>query len=151
MRKVVILGLAVMMILWLGHTIQAKDWEENFEKALVEAKSSGRYLLLDFSGSDWCGWCIKLEKEVFSQQEFKDFADKNLVCLLVDFPRNKKQSDDIKKQNHMLADKYEIQGYPTIILLSPDGKLVGKTGYKPGGAVAYVDHLKKIIDGYKAK
>ena len=107
--------------------------------------------MLDFSGSDWCGWCIKLEKEVFSQDAFKDFAEKNLVCVLVDFPRNKKQTGEQKQQNRDLATKYGIQGYPTIIILDPDGEPVSMTGYLQGGSKNYVQHLNEIIERYRAK
>jgi thioredoxin-related protein len=102
--------------------------------------------MLDFSGSDWCGWCIKLEKEVFSQDAFKDFAEKNLVCVLVDFPQKKKQTGEQKQQNRDLATKYGIQGYPTIIILDPDGEPVAKTGYLQGGSRNYVQHLNEIIE-----
>lgn len=130
---------------------EATNWETDFEKALATAKDSGKHMLLDFSGSDWCGWCIRLEKEVFSQDAFKDFAKENLVCVLVDFPRAKEQTDELKQQNLELARKYGIKGYPTIIILSPDGKPVGITGYLQGGPWEYSRHLKKIIEDHKEK
>ena len=102
-------------------------------------------MLLDFSGSDWCGWCIKLDREVFSQKEFQDYAKDSLVLVLVDFPRQKKLPAKTVKQNEGLSQKYGIRGYPTIVILGPDGKLVGQTGYQPGGAAAYVTHLKELI------
>ncbi len=130
---------------------EASIWETDFNKASTAAIASGKYILLDFSGSDWCGWCIRLEKEVFSQNAFKDFAEENLVCVLVDFPRAKEQSKELKKQNMELTRKYDIKGYPTIVILSPDGKPVGMTGYLQGGPWEYARHLKKIIEDYKAK
>ena len=139
------------MVLLCCSKTEATNWETNFEKASSAAKASGKYMLLDFSGSDWCGWCIKLEKEVFSQDTFKDFAEENLVCVLVDFPRAKEQAEELKQQNLELARKYEIKGYPTIIVLSPDGRTVGKTGYLQGGPWEYARHLKKIIEEYKGK
>ena len=139
------------MVLLCCSKTEATNWETDFEKASSAAKASGKYMLLDFSGSDWCGWCIKLEKEVFSQDTFKDFAEENLVCVLVDFPRAKEQAEELKQQNLELARKYEIKGYPTIIVLSPDGRTVGKTGYLQGGPWEYARHLKKIIEEYKGK
>jgi thioredoxin-related protein len=99
--------------------------------------------MLDFTGSDWCGWCIKLKKEVFSQEAFQEYAESELVLVELDFPRNKLQSDELKAQNQALAQKYGVRGFPTIILLSPEGELIARTGYRPGGAEAYVAHLKE--------
>jgi protein disulfide-isomerase len=92
-----------------------------------------------------CGWCIKLDKEVFSQKAFKDYAASELILVEVDFPQGKEQSGALKAQNEALAKKYGIRGFPTIVLLSPEGELIGNTGYRPGGAEAYVAHLKKAL------
>ncbi len=151
MRKYLIAGILLVMAMLYCTRAEAFSWETDFKKASSIAKTSGKYLLLDFSGSDWCGWCIKLEKEVFSQDAFKDFAKENLVCVLVDFPSAKEQTKELKRQNRDLAQKYKIKGYPTIIILSPEGKHVGKTGYLQGGPEEYAQHLKKIIEDYKSK
>ncbi len=129
----------------------AKDWETDFEKASAAAKTSGKYMLLDFSGSDWCGWCMKLDKEVFKKNEFKKFAESNLVCVVVDFPRDKPQSNKQKKQNNALQDQFGVKGYPTVLLLSPDGTLVGSTGYRQGGPEPFVKNLSDMIEADKAK
>lgn len=149
MKKVMltVLGLSVGMLLSLRAS--AAEWETDFAKASETAKSAGKYMLLDFSGSDWCGWCMKLDKEVFQKSAFKEFAKQNLVCVLVDFPQQKPQSQQTKEQNKTLAKKYAIEGYPTIIILSPNGELVEKTGYQPGGAQKYVELLKSIINKHK--
>lgn len=124
----------------------AEGWETDFAKATAKAKAEGKHMLLDFSGSDWCGWCIKLDKEVFSQKAFKEYADKNLVTVLLDFPRDKsKQSDALQKQNEELMKKFGIRGFPTVYILDPEGKTVAKTGYQDGGPEAYVEHIKKLI------
>ena len=141
----------LLIVMFYCTNAVATDWETDLKKASSAAKASGRYILLDFSGSDWCGWCIKLEKEVFSQEAFNDFSEKNLVCVLVDFPRKKKQTGELKQQNRDLATKYGIRGYPTIIILSPDGEPVDKTGYLQGGSVNYVQHLNEIIKRHRAK
>ncbi len=151
MRKYFITSILIVMAMLYCSKTEATNWETDLKKALSVSKDSGKYMLLDFSGSDWCGWCIRLEKEIFSQEAFKDFAEENLVCVLVDFPRAKEQSKKLKQQNVDLAQKYNVKGYPTIIILSPDGKLVGVTGYLQGGPWEYARHLKKIIGDYKAR
>lgn len=120
-------------------------WMTDFEAAKAKAKAENKPMLLDFTGSDWCGWCIKLDKEVFSKDAFKEYADASLVLVELDFPRKNEQSEELVAQNKALAKKYGIRGYPTIIVLSPQGELVEKTGYKRGGAEAYVEHIKEIV------
>ena len=126
-------------------------WTEKFDDGFAQAKESGKYVLVDFSGSDWCGWCKKLDKEVFSKKEFADFAEQNLVCVLVDFPRSKPQSAEEREANQALMEKYSVQGFPTILLFSPQGELAATTGYEPGGAEAYIKHLQGLIDRHKTK
>lgn len=121
----------------------------DFEAAKAKAVAEQKPMLLDFTGSDWCGWCIKLDKEVFSQQAFQAYAADSLVLVELDFPRRKAQSDELKAQNEALAQKYNIRGFPTIVVLSPEGELLGRTGYRPGGPEAYVDHLKAIVASAK--
>ena len=151
MRRNLVTSILIAITLLCCSRAEAIDWETDFEKASSVARDSGKYILLDFSGSDWCGWCIRLEREVFSQDAFKDFAKENLVCVLVDFPRQKKQTRLLKQQNRDLAAKYWIRGYPSIIILSPDGEPVARTGYRQGGSVKYAQHLKEIIENYKAE
>lgn len=121
-------------------------WITDFEQAKSLAKEKGLPILADFSGSDWCGWCIKLDKEVFQTSEFQDYAKNNLVLLLLDFPSKKKQSPELKKQNRALAQKYGIRGYPTVLLLDHEGDVIAKTGYKNGGGAKYVEHLKELFN-----
>ncbi|MEK6767003.1 MAG: thioredoxin family protein [Planctomycetota bacterium] len=151
MRRNLVTCTLVAILMLCCSIAEATDWETDFKKASSAARTSGKYILLGFSGSDWCGWCIKLEKEVFSQDAFKDFAKENLVCVLVDFPSAKKQTRELKQQNWNLATKYGIKGYPTIIILSPDGEPVGKTGYLQGGPGKYTQHLNEIIERHKAE
>jgi len=117
-------------------------WQTNLEKAIETAKKENKSILVDFTGSDWCGWCIKLKDEVFSQKAFQDFAAASLVLVEIDFPKRKELPEDVAKYNRQLAEKYGIQGFPTIILLDKDGNLVAQTGYVEGGAENYVTHLK---------
>ena len=121
-------------------------WSTDFGKAQAWAKAEGKHILIDFSGSDWCVWCIKLDKEVFSQKAFTAYAKDNLVLVLADFPRDKsKQSEKLQKQNAALAKKYNVGGFPTVFIMDPEGQLVAKTGYRPGGPEAYIEYIKTVI------
>ncbi len=123
-------------------------WLNDYKKAEQEAKARNKFLLLDFTGSDWCGWCKKLDKEILSQSQFKDYARDNLVLLEVDFPRVKPQSTELRKQNQELARQYEVQGFPTIVVLNGDGqKLWQYDGYFPGGLAAFIAQLEKLRKG----
>lgn len=112
------------------------------QKAALEKKVP---ILVDFSGSDWCGWCVKLDKEVFSKAEFQRFAKDKLVLLLIDFPRRKALTAEQSKANKELAERYGVQGFPTVLLLDAAGKELARTGYQPGGAAAYVKHLEELL------
>ena len=123
----------------------AKDgWSEDYEKSLAQAKADKKLVLMDFTGSDWCGWCIKLDKEVFSKKEFKDYAKDNLVLVEVDFPQGKNQSKKLKEQNEKLQQEHAVRGYPTIIVLNAEGKKVGQLGYMEGGPKAFVAKLDEL-------
>jgi thioredoxin-related protein len=136
--------LTISMIFTTG-LLQADDgWTTNYAKALAQAKAEKKMVLVDFTGSDWCPWCQKLDKEVFAEPKFQDYAKKNLILVTVDFPQGKEQSAELKKQNADLQDKFAIQGYPTVVVLSPDGKKVGELGYQPGGAEAFLAELAKV-------
>ena len=140
------IGLAMSVVVAFCLNVQATEWETDFAKASTNAVKSGRHLLLDFCGSDWCGWCMKLDKEVFSEKAFRDYAATNLVLLLVDFPRRTAQAAEVAKQNRAMADQYGVEGFPTILLLDASGKELARTGYQPGGADAYVRHLRTLLE-----
>jgi protein disulfide-isomerase len=99
---------------------------------------------MDFTGSDWCSWCIKLHKEVFSQKDFVAYAKNNLILLEVDFPQNKPQAKALKKTNEALQKKYNVEGYPTIIVLDGEGKQLGTLGYQAGGPGPFIEKLKAL-------
>jgi len=120
------------------------NWLTDLPAAQTKAKAEDKLVMLDFTGSDWCGWCIRLNKEVFSKPEFSEYAKKNLVLVEVDFPRSKAQTATQKRSNQALAEKYHIEGYPTIIVLDKDGKKVGQLGYMPGGPKAFTEALDKL-------
>jgi len=111
----------------------AEAWLTSYEAAMKAAKESGKPVLVDFTGSDWCGWCIKLHDEVFSKPAFREWAEENVILLELDFPRRTPQSAELKKQNAALAKKYGVRGYPTVLFLDANGEIVGRSGYKPGG------------------
>jgi protein disulfide-isomerase len=121
------------------------DWLHDWNKAQEEAKSNHKLLFLNFTGSDWCGWCIKFDKDVLSQPQFKNFAHDNLVLVELDFPRRKSQPTEEKKQNVQLAQQYEVLGFPTIVVLNSNGQKVWQfDGYFPGGLEAFIAQLQKL-------
>jgi len=120
------------------------NWTTDLPKALAKAKAENKLVMMDFTGSDWCSWCMKLNKEIFSQPEFAQYASKNIVAVEVDFPRHKEMSDEQKQANAKLAKKYGIEGYPTVIVLNGDGKKVGELGYLEGGPKPFIGKLDEL-------
>lgn len=124
-------------------------WHTDMAKALEAAKAEKKAVLVDFTGSDWCGYCIKLDKEVFATSTFADFAAKNLVLVKADFPRKTKLAPELQKANEALRDKYAkpFQGFPTIVLVDAAGKKLGEeVGYSPGsGPDAYLKTLTGML------
>jgi len=138
--------MALLACASLGTAGEAK-WLHDFEAAKAQAKEENKPIFINFTGSDWCGWCIKLEKEVFKKKEFQDYAKDNLVLMEVDFPEKKKQPAEVKEQNKKLDKEFKIEGYPTLFLLDAEGKRIsGDVGYREGGPAAYVEHLKSLIE-----
>jgi protein disulfide-isomerase len=129
---------------------QESSWLTNFEEAKAAAKKDKKVILADFTGSDWCGWCIKLKDEVFSKPEFQAWADDNVVLLELDFPKQTPQSDELKKQNQELQKEFGIQGFPTIVFLDAKGKKLGQSGYVEGGPEAWIAAAEKEL-GIKSK
>ncbi|MDF3057300.1 MAG: thioredoxin [Rariglobus sp.] len=141
-RFFVLISLALLSI----GSLRAADatWLTNYDQALKQAAAEKKPLLIDFTGSDWCGWCIRLDKEVFSQPEFVSYAKENLVLLKLDFPRKKELPAEEKAQNSKLAKQYQIRGYPTIIVLDSKGQQIGQMGYQKGGAGPWIASLEKF-------
>ena len=147
-----IVKVALLLVCFLSAGVvsaSGKEWLTDFDQAKKEAVKKNLPILVDFSGSDWCGWCIKLDKEVFSTKAFKDYAKDNFVLLLLDFPRRSSISDKLKKQNSELAKKYQVQGFPTVLILDKDGTVIARGGYMEGGSEAYIKYLKRIKEGLK--
>lgn len=148
MKKIFLSALLLTAILIGCSKSSSSDslsWEDNLETALKKAKTENKAVLVNFTGSDWCQWCIKLSDEVFSKSDFEDYAEDNLILVKLDFPRSIEQSAETKLYNNQLAQRYGVQGFPTILLFNSAGNLVLTTGYQPGGPVSYVEHLKNSL------
>lgn len=128
-------------------TAEETKWLHDYDAAKAQAKEENKPILINFTGSDWCGWCIKLEKEVFKKEEFQKYAKEHLVLMEVDFPRKKEQTDEVKEQNEKLDKEFKIEGYPTVFLIDAEGKKISEDiGYREGGPAAYVKHLKSLLE-----
>ena len=134
---------AVLSLAFVSLGVAAKPgWTENFAEAQKKAASEKKHVLLDFTGSDWCGWCIKIDREVFAKPDFQEFGAKSLVLVEVDFPKSKTLPPEVKAQNEALERKFGVSGYPTLVLLNPQGKEVKRwEGFKP----EFLNELKKTV------
>jgi len=114
-------------------------WQTDYAAAKSAATQQNKYMLLDFTGSDWCPYCIQMDKEVFAKPVFSTFAGQKLILVKLDFPRKANQSAAEKSQNQELAKKYSIEGFPTYVLLDPSGKEIRRqVGYLEGGPQAFI-------------
>jgi len=135
-------------------TIQAQEltWQTDMNKAVEISKKSKKPIMLFFTGSDWCGWCIRLQKEVLKTPEFAKWAKDNVVLVELDFPRRTPQTAEIQKQNMELQQALGVRGYPTVWFVSAskkDGKInleqIGSTGYVAGGPSAWLEGANQIL------
>ena len=122
----------------------ADGWLTDLDEAKKVAAKGNKAILVDFTGSDWCGWCIRLREEVFDKPEFKE-ASKDFVLVELDFPRTKKLPEGQKEKNQALAKKFNVRGFPTILLMTAEGQPFAKTGYEQGGPVKYVASLREML------
>lgn len=130
------------------------NWTTDYQEALVKAKNERKPVLLFFTGSDWCGFCHKLENEVLGTTEFADKLGDKFIFVMIDFPQKTAIPPQVASQNKELQKKYNIRGFPTIILIDESEQKMGVTGYQAGGAKPYIEHLLKIttdFKGYKQK
>jgi thioredoxin-related protein len=129
----------VLLVCWAAQ-IQAAEWLTDLPKALAKAKAEKKLVLMDFTGSDWCPPCKELHKTVLTSKTFEDYADKNLVLVVVDFPNKSDQSKELQKSNEALKEEFKIEGFPTVILLDADRKqlksMLGYSGEKPDEFIA---------------
>lgn len=123
-------------------------------KSIQTSLETNKPIMLFFTGSDWCGWCKKLVREVYVKPEFKAWANKNVVLVEIDFPRRSKLSDQIQKQNRDLQQMFGVRGYPTIWFVNPvktdKGQVnlsqLGSTGYVAGGPTKWIAAANKILN-----
>lgn len=141
---------AVILVLLTAFSFPPPHWQNNFEEAKHTANAAHKFILLNFSGSDWCGPCIKMHKEIFDNDEFIKFADENLVLVNADFPRLKKNQLPAaqQSQNDALAEKYNNTGsFPLTLLLSADGKVIKLwDGFPKESAAAFAGEIKQLIN-----
>lgn len=122
------------------------SWGTDFNGALDQAKAENRHVFLFFTGSDWCGWCMKLNKEILSTPEFAQYAQDKLALVELDYPHHKAQPNNVRVQNRTLATRYNITGFPTVIVLDSTGKAVARLGYQEGGPGPFLSQLKALGD-----
>jgi thioredoxin-related protein len=124
------------------------EWQTDYEQALAAAKGARKCVLLDFTGSDWCPPCIEMKKVVFSKPAFLNYAQKNLILVEIDSPGRKTLPENLTKQNERLKRQYAIdqKGFPTVVLLSPDGEVLGELqgygGQGPEEVIAWVEKMR---------
>lgn len=134
--------------------LAAPQWGSDFDKAKAEAEQSHKFILLNFCGSDWCGPCIKLKKDIFESADFGQYANDHLVLVRADFPRLKKNQPDARQtaHNEALAEKYNNQGkFPLTVLIDSEGKVVKEwEGYPASmNALKLIQEITTTIDARK--
>ena len=156
MRKI-LLGLFICLNSFVLTAQESElTWYNNIDKAMEISKKENKPLMMFFTGSDWCGWCIRLQKEVFYKKEFVQWAKDNVVLVELDFPRNKQLDPKIKEQNSALQNAFQVQSYPTIWFVNSqtkEGKTnftqLGRTGYVAGGPEAWISGANQILNNNK--
>ena len=150
MKKITVLLFLLSFISLISLDTIAKEkklvWNDNLEKAVEIAKKQDKAILINFSGSDWCKWCKKLDAEVFSQNEFINYAKKNLILVKIDFPQYTPQDPKVQSYNREVAQMFRVEGFPTVVVINKNQKLAAYTGYQAGGAENYVKYLKSVLN-----
>ena len=123
-----------------------EGWLVNLEEAYNESKKTGKPIMANFTGSDWCGWCKRLTKDVFVKPAFKKWADKNVVLLELDFPRRKSLPADLKSQNSGLQQAFKVRGYPSIWVFEMDKDAAGQVNLNALGKTGYAKTVEKFTD-----
>jgi thioredoxin-related protein len=151
MKRWLVAFLTLSLLLRAG--AEELEWLTDVPTALAKAKAENKVVLLDFTGSDWCGWCKKLKAEVFDTPQFAAFAKVNFIMVELDFPHSHPQSDELKQANTALAEKYDVHGFPTVIVLNADGEQLSKdVGFIQAGLPGYIGKFEtlpgvKHVDG----
>ncbi|KJF43249.1 thioredoxin family protein [Draconibacterium sediminis] len=142
-------SLTFLLTLILSGISFGQNWQSDFQQSLQTAKTEDKPVILVFSGSDWCAPCMKLENEIWSSDEFKNYSAEHFVLYKADFPRQKKNQPDSGqvKANKELAEKYNQKGFfPLVVVLDKTGKVLGETGYKKLSPVEYIKHLETFVN-----
>ncbi len=141
--------LMIFALLFTGYSLASEmNWILDLDEALTKAREEDKPVLVDFSGSDWCIWCQRLDEQVFAHAEFIQWAKENVVACLLDFPRKERKhtvSAEQAAKNKKNAEQYGVRGYPTVLVIAPDGTIIGRTGYRRGGPKAYIKHLEGLL------
>jgi thioredoxin-related protein len=148
--------LFILFISLSAITVKAQEdmtWHTDMAKASELSMKEKKPLMLFFTGSDWCGWCIRLQKEVFKKEEFIKWAKQNVILVELDFPKRTAQEEAIKQQNYQMQQIFQVKGYPTVWLVNPEktaeGKInlsaLGSTGYVAGGPEKWLEGVNSII------
>lgn len=144
MKKIILL----VAVFFFSFKLSAQEWQTDFETAKQISSEENRPIVLVFQGSDWCAPCIKLDREIWSSEEFKAYAKDHFVMLQADFSRKKKNSlPDVQQQkNNQLAEKYNKQGYfPFVVILDNEGNVLGEAGYEKTTPAAYIEKLESFV------
>ena len=152
MKKLILLLFTIVSFTSFSQHIE-NDWNTDMNKAIEISHNTEKPLMLFFTGSDWCGWCIKLQKAVFSKPDFVKWATKNVVLVELDFPRRTKISEELTAQNRNLQQMFGVRGYPTVWFVTPevtDGKVnfkrLGSQGASPLDAKGWIAGANKILE-----
>lgn len=147
MQKFLILLYAVLVSFNLSaeHGQSRINWITNYEEALNQSNANSKPILLLFTASDYCPWCVKLDSEVFQTEEFANAAADKFIFVMLDNPSNGKLPANLLAQNQQLKKQYRVKGFPTVILINGKGQKIGETGYKQGGGKQYAEHLLKMV------
>jgi thioredoxin-related protein len=148
--------LFILFISLSAITVKAQEdmtWHTDMAKASELSMKEKKPLMLFFTGSDWCGWCIRLQKEVFKKEEFIKWAKQNVILVELDFPKKTAQEEALKQQNYQMQQIFQVKGYPTVWLVNPEktaeGKInlsaLGSTGYVAGGPEKWLEGVNSII------
>ena len=143
--------LTVAFLFLLPPAARAGVWTEDFDQACANAKTADKCILLHFSEADWHGGRVPLDQDVFSKPEFKTFASTNMICVIVDFPKNKPQSRTRQDFNRQLAKRFGVKALPCVVLLSPDAVEIGRTDRTDWAPAALVAYLGELIGRHRAE
>ncbi len=145
MMKKLLLTLLVVFVASTVAALDIYDWSTDLDDARSTAADQDKNVFVYFAGSDWCGWCKRLHDEVLTTSRFTGYLRENFVPVLVDFPRGIEQSEELMMRNRLLAESMEIEGFPTVVLVDPNGDEIGRLGYLPGGPTNYIAEVRTIL------